>query len=1460
MSGVHGMIVAATDASLLLFRPADDALDDSNVHSHSWLFDHAIDVEESTASLSWSPNELLAAGGKCLSVWNLAKTDYDMDLKVVWRLRSPFRVQRVEFGPDGKFFFSLAEGDRHLKLWFPSVKDPGRFDFLYLRHPCVVANAEWRRPRSRNEISSNVLLTTGDDGVSRIWCQNGKVFPHQFEMRAIIDPPLDTMQEEETRRSRINQPIRGAFLGDSPQYIDVPILHWLPGAEIEAAIDYTEVKEDTFVKKKRKSATSLRRSKRLRDVMKDYPDMLFWIGFDGSITIWGIQFLNGSPRRVPKVLVVLKNNAAVLPVDYDMFRGAVQIYHDNRSLDRASIYFPAELQVLAMAPSGLLGSYRMNLEDFFGSTWANSYLKLEHFWPGHRSTVARFFRHPRLPYIGTSSEDGEINFYRFEAPQKSIRSKEGLDLLSKLDSVAHEQQKFLSWLPDRPCAIVASNDEIYLDELNLSGAKRLATLSLNSDSACFAVATFALCSEAAEAASKYWAYIIRPRLRSVVLLEISFIGLSFQSSEVLKTFEVEELRPDVVEIAPLDEWTSRFGPGIEGGPHQFVSQSKDGYVDVWSLCDVAGFLPSKFTPDLVWKRTMATKIESTKALVKSDCSGDFVLASSKGSDSVEIFIYTPGSIRFKSGPFAKVTASSDIVDMAIHLSSDAQVFLAVSTHAGVDVYCFDRITESGTSLTLRRVSESVTGWDSKIYKICWLFDGSLALALEDKVVVMSKWLSDRPIPLGSVPNSIHSCVVKHNGRLPEYHPFLLTHYLVWGKYDRVKYFLSFLHKYVRLMRSNDRAVDQVPSVLWQFFEDANTANRSSAAPNYDSLFTVGDEDHIPEAPIGDFTIVELTSLTDALATMRLPWLSEEDQLKLLAIMDTFVQIEPERRSLDDNGVRFVLFAKLFIFARKFGKADDIPSTVSFRDVAWAFYSDSQEHLVDFLSEVSNGKPTWTDAKSLGMGFWLKNVETLRKQVETFARNQYMGKEDRDPVDCSLFYITLKKKNVLLGLWKLATNHPEQGAMVKFLGNDFAEERWQKAAVKNAFALLGKQRYEYAAAFFLLGERLKDAASVCLKQLNDPQLAIVLCRLVEGDESPILKDIVENSLLSDALREGNRWLASICFSFLGDKSNSVYATYLPLSSLRGEPSIDSGEVCQEPPFDPSIFLLYEHLHKYYRAMRAKIPPASAVIQREFICDAVQTYDSMGCPTLSLEISADFFEAARAALGEETQAKPLIQAEASTQSLSSNQKAEDFDWSTPVSGKAQEVDWSAPVSQKAQDFDWGPPASSVSQKPEDFDWSAPVSSQPSGNSAGIDWGEPVGSNSFDDDYGKFKKSLFANTAEDEDLVDEDVMVEEAEERETISPSDGARESELAVDPVARLSYELSIRCMRRLRWLLVFRIIHVIDQSAACISKNLDVLSPEETFKNYFTLVGSGLQELCRFADMKPELLEHLIIRY
>jgi hypothetical protein len=85
-----------------------------------------------------------------------------------------------------------------------------------------------------------------------------------------------------------------------------------------------------------------------------------------------------------------------------------------------AIHFPAELGLVALSPKGLLASYRFNLEDFFGSAWANPNLKLEHFWPGHQKSVSSFINHPRLSYIASICNDGEINYYRVDSPQVSI--------------------------------------------------------------------------------------------------------------------------------------------------------------------------------------------------------------------------------------------------------------------------------------------------------------------------------------------------------------------------------------------------------------------------------------------------------------------------------------------------------------------------------------------------------------------------------------------------------------------------------------------------------------------------------------------------------------------------------------------------------------------------------------------------------------------------------------------------------------------------------------------------------------------------------------------------------------------------------------------------------------------------------------------------------------------------------
>lgn len=82
----------------------------------------------------------------------------------------------------------------------------------------------------------------------------------------------------------------------------------------------------------------------------------------------------------------------------------------------------------------------------------------------------------------------------------------------------------------------------------------------------------------------------------------------------------------------------------------------------------------------------------------------------------------------------------------------------------------------------------------------------------------------------------------------------------------------------------------------------------------------------------------------------------------------------------------------------------------------------------------------------------------REQFEIVARNEYTKTDEKNPIDCSLYYFALKKKTVLQGLWRMAGWNREQAATQKLLSNNFHNQKWKTIALKNAYALLGKHRF------------------------------------------------------------------------------------------------------------------------------------------------------------------------------------------------------------------------------------------------------------------------------------------------------------------------------------------------------------------------------------------------------------------
>jgi hypothetical protein len=279
-------------------------------------------------------------------------------------------------------------------------------------------------------------------------------------------------------------------------------------------------------------------------------------------------------------------------------------------------------------------------------------------------------------------------------------------------------------------------------------------------------------------------------------------------------------------------------------------------------------------------------------------------------------------------------------------------------------------------------------------------------------------------------------------------------------------------------------------------------------------------------------------------------------------------------------------------------------------------------------------------------------------------------------------------------------------------------------LKNAYALLGKQRFEYAVAFFLLAGRIADAVDICVKRLGDYQLAVVLARVYLGEGSELMEKVIKESMVGHALSIGDRWLLSMAYSMVGDKRNALYATFMPLNSFGIE------GVMTQLLIDPGLVLLHEYLVKLYKGLRMDDFPRDIEWRVEMICGSARSYERIGCPALALRVlECDLLESATFVVDE----------------LNSDESANSkcaiscgIDWaesisSQPATSNGDGMDWGESVSAQpagSYEMDWGEPVSSLSatSKGVGMDWGEPVSTQPAG-SYEMDWGEPVASVGID-----------------------------------------------------------------------------------------------------------------------------------
>jgi len=64
------------------------------------------------------------------------------------------------------------------------------------------------------------------------------------------------------------------------------------------------------------------------------------------------------------------------------------------------------------------------------------------------------------------------------------------------------------------------------------------------------------------------------------------------------------------------------------------------------------------------------------------------------------------------------------------------------------------------------------------------------------------------------------------------------------------------------------------------------------------------------------------------------------------------------------------------------------------------------------------------------------------------------------------------------------------------------------------------------AFFVLAGKLKDALMVAIDRMKDLNLAVLICWMVEGDDGPFLKGILDQYFISQGRICDDPWLVSM----------------------------------------------------------------------------------------------------------------------------------------------------------------------------------------------------------------------------------------------------------------------------------------------------------------------------------------------
>ena len=848
-----------------------------------------------------------------------------------------------------------------VKLWRRQSfgSEDTRFDFTYLPHPRAVTAIYWRRPPCHEhhhykQIVDHVLYSVCIDGMVRIWAATD---PHALQSLQLW-AEIDMQQSIQPRQVGDNT------LSNERCALFINCQDFATAANMAVEANAGDKDDEAHA------------IEHLKEVAKAKPDVCVVLDRRGNMSAWGLENVGCKSRKPTDVFNVAHIEHFDLPFlqETPPWKDNVQFF--NFCNEQSSSPFT----LLTHFFDGRILWSESSLDKLFEPSPRFRRLQTKALWTGHDEPVEKIVRNGSGSALISRTNSNEGLVWK----QATERSAMLLTRQSYLNSNEHVHRTII--LKEGDFALNLHPTSISLWDTQSLVARKVAVCRFESQDMLLNLLLLPTVNNATNVrhvvavASKMsgvvWEVVLPPKHPS---LPIVGGEIQYPSIREFCTFDVriEDEMVCVLPIEPAGHPSTASGFLDSFAKDLGFSYTESGTLYGWS----ASVSPEKST--IKWHATakIYTHIRDPFLAIGSSTRKVAFVDASK----TWLTIWDMKSGQLEHG--CAFGTQETIHNLDWSPTPHQQSVLAVGFQYRVMMFAqmrYDYMEADSAWAPLReiRIKELTS---HPIGDSVWLGGGNLVVAAGNQLYVYDEDVSvsddmciNLEAPIHKISSlNIFSLVSHLNGPLPVYHPQFLGQCILAGKLADILGIISALHKSLEFFVPGDELDNYLLLPPNKFFMDPK--EELSGGSRIEA-----EDDEQRESLSEDVA----ATLRENLRKLSLPRLTSSQQLRLANIVQCVATNERHKRSMDDNATRFHISFNEHMLRKRQSPANHV--SITWREIIWAFHSDSQGILVDLVSRHFHGRMLWEDVRECGMFMWMTDLTALvSESVLTAIRIAYI---------------------------------------------------------------------------------------------------------------------------------------------------------------------------------------------------------------------------------------------------------------------------------------------------------------------------------------------------------------------------------------------------------------------------------------------------------------------------------------